>query len=303
MSRKFFSGASLDQAVLAAARHHGLDPSQVAYTHRDKKHGFLNVRRKFVIEVDPASPERSADQEEAAKATPAPAHRQPASDAGEGSNKAASLSADSPVSDDKPARAPRQKRAETRGREIEGAQRDDRPTARGASVESGERKERPAPVTEDPLEAADMALGDVADFLYYDMHWDISLDDESVVHIELGGEDSHKIIEDDGRLLRSIEHLLPRLIRSKLGRGVSCTVDCEGFKEAHEEHLRALAVRIADEVASSGHSKLLEPMTPADRRLVHVSLVDHPDVDTESEGRGFKKRVRVVPMDGEDLGS
>ncbi len=166
--------------------------------------------------------------------------------------------------------------------------------------EPRERKPRPAPVTDDALEAADMALGDVADFLFFDMQWDIRLDEDEVVHIELGGDDSHKIIEEDGRLLRSIEHLLPRLIRSKLGQGVSCTVDCEGFKEAHEEHLRSLAVRVAEEVASSQRSKLLEPMTPADRRLIHVSLVDDPKVETESEGRGFKKRVRIVPAESDE---
>lgn len=300
MSRKFFSGASLDQAVLAAARHHGLEPSEVAYTHRDKKHGFLNVRRKFVIEVDPEAPKRSADEPAAVKVASAPPEPPTPVVGGRAREEDSRTSASSRSEDDQaemPSRGRRPKGAD-RGGNVRA--REDRPARNDDTEVVAERKERPAPVTDDPLEAADMALGDVADFLYYDMHWDISLDDENVVHIELGGEDSHKIVEDDGRLLRSIEHLLPRLIRSKLGRGVSCTVDCEGFKEAHEEHLRVLAVRVADEVASSGRSKLLEPMTPADRRLIHVALVDHPDVDTESEGRGFKKRVRVVPIDGDD---
>ena len=57
MERQFFSGNTLEQAVLAAARHYGLDPSRVAYSVRDKKHGFLNIRRNVVIEVDPSEPE------------------------------------------------------------------------------------------------------------------------------------------------------------------------------------------------------------------------------------------------------
>jgi len=56
--RQFYSGATLEQAVLAAARVFELAPEEVAYTVRDKKHGFLKVRRRIVIEVDPDSPRR-----------------------------------------------------------------------------------------------------------------------------------------------------------------------------------------------------------------------------------------------------
>ncbi|RMH16181.1 MAG: hypothetical protein D6696_18770, partial [Acidobacteria bacterium] len=63
MSRKFFSGGTLEQAVLAAARHYGIEPERVAYTQRDKRSGFLNLRRKVVIEVDPAAPERPPGEE------------------------------------------------------------------------------------------------------------------------------------------------------------------------------------------------------------------------------------------------
>ena len=64
MERQFFSGNTLEQAVMAAARHFGLEPEQVAYTPRDKKHGFLSIRRRVVIEVDPSAPEKAAVPEE-----------------------------------------------------------------------------------------------------------------------------------------------------------------------------------------------------------------------------------------------
>ena len=50
--RRFFSGASLEQAVLRAARHFGIEPGELAYQVLDKKHGFLRVRRQVVIDVD-----------------------------------------------------------------------------------------------------------------------------------------------------------------------------------------------------------------------------------------------------------
>ena len=63
MERQFFSGNTLEQAVLAAARYYELDPDSVAYKVREKKHGFVNVRRRVVIEVDPSAPERTGRPE------------------------------------------------------------------------------------------------------------------------------------------------------------------------------------------------------------------------------------------------
>ncbi|MEO1365554.1 MAG: hypothetical protein AAFX50_00130, partial [Acidobacteriota bacterium] len=60
MPRQFFSGNSIEQAVMSAARHYQIDPELLAYKLRDKKHGFLNIRRRVVIEVDPESLEKSA---------------------------------------------------------------------------------------------------------------------------------------------------------------------------------------------------------------------------------------------------
>ena len=49
MTRRFFSGSSLDQAVMMAARHYGVDPEQLAYRQIEKKHGFLRTRKAVMI--------------------------------------------------------------------------------------------------------------------------------------------------------------------------------------------------------------------------------------------------------------
>src|SRR6185295_13537942 len=56
--RRFFSGASLQQALVQAANHFHLDPEEIAYQALDKRHGFLKAGRKVVIEVDPEAPRR-----------------------------------------------------------------------------------------------------------------------------------------------------------------------------------------------------------------------------------------------------
>ncbi|MFI4982468.1 MAG: hypothetical protein ACHQIO_19125, partial [Nevskiales bacterium] len=56
--RRFFSGDTLQQALVQAANHYHLQPEEIAYHQLEKRHGFTKVRRKFVIEVEPAAPRR-----------------------------------------------------------------------------------------------------------------------------------------------------------------------------------------------------------------------------------------------------
>lgn len=256
MERQFFSGNTVEQAILAAARHHGLDPSRVAYKLRDKKHGFLNIRRRVVIEVDPAAPEQAEDlqpppSEEAESGFPRPR-----------------------AEDRRPA-----PRNEDRGQN----------QWHGAETSwSGEGEpEREIAAIEQALEVISRLLG---------MHLESSIErTEEGFEIELSGEDSDLLVEDGGRALGAIEHLLPRMVRGFLGHGFPCRVDCDGFRAAHERELRQLAEEVAEGVRRELRDQILEPMNPADRRLVHLALADDPTVETESEGQGFLKRVRISP--------
>ncbi len=61
--RRFFSGNTLEQAVIQAASHYQIDPDEVAYRKIEKRHGFLKTRRGVVIDVDPDNPRRASGQE------------------------------------------------------------------------------------------------------------------------------------------------------------------------------------------------------------------------------------------------
>jgi spoIIIJ-associated protein len=67
--RRFFSGDTLQQALVQAANHFRLQPEEIAYRQIEKRHGFTKMRRKVVIEVDPAAPRQ---------ATPPPSGERPA---------------------------------------------------------------------------------------------------------------------------------------------------------------------------------------------------------------------------------
>jgi spoIIIJ-associated protein len=119
---------------------------------------------------------------------------------------------------------------------------------------------------------------------------------EERLEVDLSGDDVDWCFADDGELLMAIEHLLPRMIRSLSGGETGVVrVDCDNFHEIREERLRSLAQRVAEEVRRRGKPRILEPMNPADRRIIHTTLADDPNVMTESEGDGYFKRIMVRP--------
>jgi len=66
--RRFFSGPSLEAALVSAASEYGLTPEEVSYRTVEKRHGFLKVRRNVVIQVDPDAPKKTDQPDKAAVA-------------------------------------------------------------------------------------------------------------------------------------------------------------------------------------------------------------------------------------------
>ena len=72
-------------------------------------------------------------------------------------------------------------------------------------------------------------------------------------------------------------------------------IDVEGYKQRRYDALQALALRVAEQVKAKGKPFALEPMPAYERRIIHLTLADHPDVTTESTGEGETRKVVIVP--------
>jgi spoIIIJ-associated protein len=72
-------------------------------------------------------------------------------------------------------------------------------------------------------------------------------------------------------------------------------VDAAGYRDRRRATLESLADRTASRVMSTGHPAELEPMSPAERKIVHLRLKDRDDVETASEGNEPNRRVVVRP--------
>ena len=144
------------------------------------------------------------------------------------------------------------------------------------------------------MTAIEQAVEEIARLLDLPLEVTVERTDDGF-EIELSGEGSDCLSDDRGRALDAIEHLLPRMVRGLIGRGLPCRVDSGGFRASHENELQRLAEETAEAVRRDLREQMLEPMNPADRRIVHMALAEDPTVETESEGQGFLKRVRISP--------
>jgi spoIIIJ-associated protein len=111
--------------------------------------------------------------------------------------------------------------------------------------------------------------------------------------IELIGDDVEPLLANKGEGLNGLEVLTGRIASRRLGHPVYPRLDAEGFRAYQRDSLQELAQRSAEEAKRTRRPQLLPPLSPGERRLVHLALAADPEVETESEGDGFLKRVAV----------
>lgn len=113
------------------------------------------------------------------------------------------------------------------------------------------------------------------------------------VCISLEGDNSNIIIGRKGKNLDAFQ-ILANVFAGRLDSGRKIIVDAEGYRTRHEDQIIKEAYRTAQQVRKTGRSRLLEPMNPYERRLVHTALNDVTGIETKSEGEGLYKQVRII---------
>ncbi len=128
----------------------------------------------------------------------------------------------------------------------------------------------------------------------YDVTAEIMFREEKKIGIKLTSPSSSILIGRKGKNLDALQ-LLVNVYAGHLGReDVRIILDSENYRIRREENLVRLAYVTADKVRQTRESILLEPLNPFERRLIHTTLNDIPDIETKSEGEGLYKQVRVI---------
>ena len=116
----------------------------------------------------------------------------------------------------------------------------------------------------------------------------------SPVTLNIEGDDLGVLIGRRGQALSSLQYLVRMIVAEKLKKWISINVDVDWYKKRHYESLKKIALRLAEQVAKRRRPITMEPMPPDERRIVHITLADDPDVMTESTGDGDGRRVVIL---------
>lgn len=175
------------------------------------------------------------------------------------------------------------------------APRPDRPSERTIDRERVDAKEEA--VAKEVVRELLEHMGIEAEVVAVDNPSSIPLtpEDPPTIFIDIIGHDLGMLIGRRGDNLSQLQYMVNLLCNKKIGEWTRVVVDVEGYRLRREESLIGLAERVARQVSRTRRPMVLEPMPPNERRIVHITLREHPDVMTESSGEGANRRITVMP--------
>ena len=124
------------------------------------------------------------------------------------------------------------------------------------------------------------------------------LSDEIPLALDITGDDLGILIGRRGQTLASLEYVTKLIVVGRLKTWLPLTVDVAGYKKRRCDSLQRLALYLAEQVKSKRRAITMEPMPADERRIVHLTLADNPDVTTQSIGEGESRKVVVLLRQG-----
>lgn len=119
---------------------------------------------------------------------------------------------------------------------------------------------------------------------------------DAPILLDISGSDLSILIGRNAETLNALQLITRMIVGKEIGQSAHLIVDVEGYRGRREDNLRQLARTMAEQALSTGRRQSLEPMPPAERRIVHIELRDNEAVRTESSGEEPKRKVVVIPV-------
>ncbi|MEW6730306.1 MAG: R3H domain-containing nucleic acid-binding protein [Acidobacteriota bacterium] len=113
--------------------------------------------------------------------------------------------------------------------------------------------------------------------------------------VEIAGEDVPLLLGRNGELLNALEYLAHKTCGRQLPAETRIVFDSEGFRNVRARELQLMAIHAAERVRVSRRPFVFEPMSPGERRIIHLALAEDASVRTESQGEGDDRKVTIHP--------
>ena len=170
------------------------------------------------------------------------------------------------------------------------------------TVEQAEKDESSdeVEITEEELDnIADTAIAALQDILKYFNVGEVTIDeyegDDGELILDITGDDLAVLIGRHGKTLEALQFLVSTITVRTIGFRYPIVVDVEGYKNRQRQKIESIARSSANRAASQNRNVKLRPMTPYERRIVHITLRDDDRVETASEGEGSARYVVIFP--------
>jgi len=123
--------------------------------------------------------------------------------------------------------------------------------------------------------------------------------DKTVLEIQTG--DTELVIGRRGVVIDALQHLVNKAVfkEKRDEKTKPLVVDAGGFRDKQVERLRSLAQRMGEKALQTKQIVELQPMSPHDRRIVHMAIAEMPGLSSRSEGEGEDRHILVVPAAAE----
>jgi len=126
-------------------------------------------------------------------------------------------------------------------------------------------------------------------------------EEEDRIALNIESPDHQVIIGKRGQTLDAIQFIINRIVGRTHPGNKRIAVDCEGYRERRSEQLRKMAHDVADRVRKEKIPYAFDAsLTAAERRIIHMELVEEPEIVTRSEGEDDERRLVVMPRHGDD---
>ena len=117
--------------------------------------------------------------------------------------------------------------------------------------------------------------------------------DDIVLNIQ--GNNTGILIGRKGKTLEALEFIVNKAVNRTSEKKVRVIVDSENYRKRREEALETLALNMGEKAKKTKKTVTTDPISPRDRRIVHLALKGDSQVSTKSEGEGLFKRVSIIP--------
>jgi spoIIIJ-associated protein len=118
--------------------------------------------------------------------------------------------------------------------------------------------------------------------------------DQPVILVDIQGDDLSILIGRRSETLNALQYITSLIVGKELGHWTPLMIDVQGYRVRRERSLRQLARRMAEQAIHTGRRQVLEPMSAAERRVIHLELRDNDQVMTESIGEEPNRKVTIL---------